>query len=72
MPTITIRNGNRTLKLTKTERSALDKAHLTMIDIQRDFQPLQPALLGAIEGIVALKHYLDYDEVPEANGKPAA
>lgn len=70
MPTITIRNGNRTLKLTKREREHLTNAVLICHDIELNFPALSGAAKVAVAGVADI--VLAIDKAADANGKPAA
>lgn len=68
MPTITIRNGNRTLKLTKRERDTLMSSVLICRDIETNFPQLLQEAKAAVVGVADLVLMIDKAE----NGKPAA
>lgn len=68
MPTITIRNGNRTLKLTKRESDILWAAKEIAFDVREHFDELRETGDYAYQGLVGILHFIDY---APANGKPA-
>lgn len=67
MPTITIRNGNRTLKLTKREFDTMQAAKGICNDIARDFPDMNENAESAFDYLQALLL-----QFAAANGKPAA
>lgn len=65
MPTITIKNGTRTLKLTKRESDTLKAAQQICHDIGRDFKPCEEMANSAGDYLQSLRGQID-------NGKPEA
>jgi hypothetical protein len=68
VPTITIRNGTRTLKLTKRERNVLIEAGKVAADIEQDYAELRETANYATTGLSGILEFLDK---PPANGKPS-
>lgn len=66
MPTITIKNGNRTLKLTKREREQIEAARFICDDLCDNYDKLQETTATAS---TLLEEILEHVET--ANGKPA-
>lgn len=70
MPVITIRNGNRTLKLTKRERDTLTSSLLICRDIETNFPQFVQEAKAAVIGVADLVLLIDKEAA--ANGKPAS
>jgi predicted protein tyrosine phosphatase len=71
MPTITIKNGNRTLKLTKRERENLVNAMLVCKDIRDDFPAMRDDATTACDAVADVLLAVDKMEgLNGVSGKP--
>lgn len=59
MPTIVIKNGTRSLKLTKRERDTIDNVRRLCNDIARDFPDAAVVATEAYNALEFMKGYAD-------------